>query len=29
VQQHNGYITVDSALNQGTTFKIFLPLEKS
>ena len=25
VKQHNGYITVDSALNRGTTFHIYLP----
>lgn len=26
VRQHRGWITVDSAVNQGTTFKIYLPI---
>ncbi len=28
VKQHNGYITVESAPNQGTVFHIYLPLVK-
>jgi two-component system cell cycle sensor histidine kinase/response regulator CckA len=28
VKQHNGYITVESALNRGTTFHIYLPAIK-
>jgi hypothetical protein len=26
MKQHNGYITVDSVLNKGTTFQIYFPL---
>ncbi|MFH1217148.1 MAG: ATP-binding protein [Pseudomonadota bacterium] len=28
VQQHKGYITVDSAVNHGTTFHIYLPVSE-
>ena len=29
VENHHGHITVDSELNKGTTFTIFLPLERA
>jgi signal transduction histidine kinase len=28
VRQHKGYVTVSSALQQGTTFYIYLPLDE-
>ncbi len=29
IEQHNGYINVDSKIGEGTTFKIYLPVIKS